>query len=183
MNAPLGSAIEVRETAALKAAVVDSVSTHYYVAPAQIMRSSRNVALVWARHVAIALTVEYAQTAISIVAGAWQLDRATITNATRRITKIAAENQRVASGLSAIRSDIEGHCPELKNRNESALARRERLMASRPDMSAAVAELELDAFLRDLRRGLASAIQLDPGAVLAGIKRTVDTINAREGRQ
>jgi len=173
-SAPL---IRRRDPGELTAIVIDVVAAHYGVPAQKIYSRDQTPAVAFARQLSTTLVSQYASESMTAIAAHFRLDRATLRHSENRVRRAMEASATTRADVAAIRSRIEELAPELKDCSASLteLRRRQTACAS---SGQAVAGVELDTFLRDLRRSLVAAIRMDPGAVLAGIKRVADEINS-----
>ena len=179
MNRPAVADLQRQEAAEHVAIIVDVVAEYFHVPAADIR--SRKIAdgVAWARQVASYLVNELLGEPVAFVAAKFRQDRTTVMHSLSRVKDMLGGAPRVAADIQRLRELIIGRLPQLEHTRETALQRHRRLTSGKDVPPRIVASAELDGLLRDLRRGLATAIWLDPGAVLAGFKRTVDDVNSK----
>ncbi len=165
-----------RDPGELTAIVIDAVAAHYGVSAQKIYSRDQTPTVVFARQLSTTLVSEYANESATAIAAHFRLDRTTVRNSEQRVHRAMEASAGTRADVAAIRRRIEEVAPELKDSSLSLTELRRR--QARSGNAQATAGVELDAFLRDLRRSLVAAIRMDPGAVLAGIKRVADEINS-----
>lgn len=171
---------EREDIAVTGAAIVDLVADFYGLKAINLQGASKKATVSWARHVAIVLTLDFTAASAAMAATLFRLDITSIYYAARRVAAVSKSNARTAADLASIRERITASLPNAARNDQAALERlREERRASPVAVKPADAEAELYGLLKDLRRGLASAMHLDPGRVLGGLKATVDEINNR----
>lgn len=169
---------ELRSVKDLTAIVINAVVEHYGISADQIYSRQRTVQIAWARQVAVALVSEFTGEMESSVAGHFRLDHTTVGHSLRKVARIIACQPRVAAEISTIRAAIETAAPETRERASPVIAPWRHALSHGDEPMPTDVSRELSVFLGLLNRTLRQALQRDPGALLVGIRRACDQVNA-----
>ena len=173
---------EPRSVGELTAIVVNAVVQHYGISADQIYSRQRTVPIAWARQVAVTLVSEFTGEMESSVAGHFRLDHTTVGYSLRKVAQTIECQPRVAAEISTIRAAIETAAPETRDRADPAIAPWRRPLSDGDEPMPTDVSRELSVFLGLLNRSLRAALQRDPAALLVGIKRASDQVNAGRGK-
>lgn len=173
-----------RSPAEIVAVVTDLVADKYGQRPADILGRRRNSLYVWSRQVTVTLASEALGQSNAVMGALFGLDPTTVLHSMRKVVAREQDTPKVAADLADLRKALRARVPELPDITARAVeAHRHRLQLTVNAEEIAPTERELALLLRSLRHGLIAALRTDPGAVIAGLRRAVDEINDRRGRQ
>lgn len=162
--------------------IVDLVAEHYGLRPAAIMGRDRARHISRARHVALALTAEFALQGSTAIGQQFDMDRTSVDHAVRVVRDLAAEGSQFAGVLAGLRQRIEERAPETRTWRASAAVRHRLRQSMRESSADPDLEQEVARLLRDLRRELTDAVRQDPAAFVQGLGEIARSINTRERR-
>ena len=126
---------------------------------------------------AVYLTQQCTGESNGVVGTLFGLDPSTVSFTGIKLSRQEREMPKVAASLAAIREALARIDPGITERPPRATEARRRFLEHTGAETITPPELELHLLLKDLRRSLLSALRADPGAVLAGLRRTCDSIN------
>lgn len=165
------------------ALIIDAVADKYGLTAGDIMSARRNARFAWARQVSVALTQEMTGETNRTVAALFGLDATTVSYATRHVAAEELVAPKVAADLADIRKSVEACAPRLAERRGPAAAGALRGFTRDAAGDPTEVERELGLLLKELRRSLAAALRVNPGAVLGGLGRVCREINDEEARR
>lgn len=165
--------------AEIAAFIADRTSARIGVSAADLRSRKIASGVAHARQLAVYLTHRNTEESTPVIAALFGLDQTTVRYTVKRVPQMAADSPRISGDIAALQAEIEAAFPDLRRRSESAVARFHRLQVAGTPTARVAASAELDALMTELRRGLAVAIRIDPGRVLAGFKRAIDDVNRR----
>lgn len=168
---------EITGAAELVAHVIDAVAEHYGIPTADILSRQQTPRVVWCRQVAMTLSVELSGNSNYHIGRLFRLDGTTVRHARMVVARRCSETSQTAGDLNAVRELVKARYPAIRGRDETAVQAFERARGDVDARRRANADQELHLMIGELRRELRAAIAVDPGRILAALRRVSHEIN------